>query len=152
MVPFDFRQSQPPPPLPPSELETLTVAEAVMPIPTPQPNTNASDTKRRKDASFERLPPKSPGLQKVVKPRLNLDQPDNIGMTPLMICAEAGQNGFRMVVGLVSAGCDIAAVDKMGMTALHYACYVGAIATVRFLIEEAGEFSDKRPLDLLNFQ
>ncbi|VDL86022.1 unnamed protein product [Schistocephalus solidus] len=73
-------------------------------------------------------------------------------MTPLMICAEAGQNGFRMVVGLVSAGCDISSVDKMGMTALHYACYVGAIATVRFLIEEAGEFSDKRPLDQLNFQ
>ncbi len=73
-------------------------------------------------------------------------------MTSLMICAEAGQSGFRMVIGLVSAGCDIAVIDKMGMTALHYACYVGAIPTVRFLIEEAGEFSDKRPCDLLNLQ
>ncbi|BHF84417.1 hypothetical protein SprV_0902756800 [Sparganum proliferum] len=149
LVPLDFRQPQQQHPL---ELETPLVADAVTPFPPPPPSTMPSDTKRRKDASLERLPPKSPALQKVVKPRLNLDQPDNIGMTPLMISAEAGQNGFRMVVGLVSAGCDISAVDKMGMTALHYACYVGAIATVRFLIEEAGEFSDKRPLDLLNFQ
>ncbi|VDK35855.1 unnamed protein product [Taenia asiatica] len=91
-----------------------------------------------------------------VKPpvsRLNLNQADNVaqsqvatdfwsvlipllptppptGMTPLMLCAEAGRSGFRMVFGLVSAGCDISAVDKIGMTALHYACYVGAVPTV----------------------
>lgn len=77
----------------------------------------------------------------------------SLGMTPLMLCAEAGQSGFRMVFALVSAGCDISAVDKIGMTALHYACYVGAAPTVRFLLEEAGEFSDKKDTcDLLNLQ
>lgn len=75
-----------------------------------------------------------------------------LGMTPLMLCAEAGQSGFRMVFGLVSAGCDISATDKIGMTTLHYACYVGAVPTVRFLLEEAGEFSDKKASDLLNLQ
>lgn len=69
-----------------------------------------------------------------------------------MLCAEAGQSGFRMVFGLVSAGCDISAVDKIGMTALHYACYVGAVPTVRFLLEEALEFSDKKACDILNLQ
>ncbi len=75
-------------------------------------------------------------------------------MTPLMICAEAGQAGLRCVTALVRAGCDIGAVDKMGMTALHYACYVGSLTTARFLIEEAGEFADpQHPLDvLLNLQ
>ncbi|EUB56959.1 Tankyrase-1 [Echinococcus granulosus] len=91
----------------------------------------------------------------IVKPppsRLNLNQADNVGMTPLMLCAEAGQSGFRMVFALVSAGCDISAVDKIGMTALHYACYVGAVPTVRFLLEEALEFSDKKAYDILNLQ
>lgn len=73
-------------------------------------------------------------------------------MTPLMLCAEAGQSGFRMVFGLVSAGCDISVTDKVGMTTLHYACYVGAVPTVKFLLEEAGEFSEKRACDLLNLQ
>ncbi|VDD75147.1 unnamed protein product [Mesocestoides corti] len=90
--------------------------------------------------------------EKPIESRLNLNQPDNVGMTPLMLCAEAGPSGFRMVFGLVSAGCDVAAVDKMGMTALHYACYVGAVLTVRFLLEDAFEFSEKRPCDLLNLQ
>ena len=93
-----------------------------------------------------------PNNTKLTEPRLNLNQADNVGMTPLMLCAEAGQSGFRMVFGLVSAGCDISAVDKIGMTALHYACYVGAVQTVRFLLEEASEFSDKRACDLLNLQ
>ncbi|VDL86021.1 unnamed protein product [Schistocephalus solidus] len=77
LVPFAFRQPQPQQqPQPPIELQTLTVADSVTPLP---PNTNLSDTKRRKDSSVEGLPPRFLNLQKVVKPRLNLNQPDNIG-------------------------------------------------------------------------
>ncbi|KAL5961775.1 Ankyrin-1, partial [Taenia solium] len=116
--------------------------------------------KRKNTTSLEVIPDSSASSavsnQPVtVKPpvsRLNLNQADNVGMTPLMLCAEAGQSGFRMVFGLVSAGCDISAVDKIGMTALHYACYVGAVPTVRFLLEEALEFSGKKACDILNLQ
>ncbi|KAM3187179.1 hypothetical protein ACTXT7_002833 [Hymenolepis weldensis] len=110
--------------------------------------------KKKNTNSLEVITNKSnkSNVQNEVKSRLNLNQADNVGMTPLMLCAEAGQSGFRMVFGLVSAGCDISATDKIGMTTLHYACYVGAVPTVRFLLEEAGEFSDKKASDLLNLQ
>ncbi|VDM16828.1 unnamed protein product [Hydatigera taeniaeformis] len=115
--------------------------------------------KKKNTTSLEVIPdsssPATSNKPATVKPpasRLNLNQADNVGMTPLMLCAEAGQSGFRMVFGLVSAGCDISAVDKIGMTALHYACYVGAVPTVRFLLEEALEISNKRACDILNLQ
>ncbi|VDO07178.1 unnamed protein product [Rodentolepis nana] len=113
---------------------------------------NGNKKKNTSSLEFITYRPDIASSPKQVKSRLNLNQVDNVGMTPLMLCAEAGQRGFRMVYALVSAGCDISATDKIGMTTLHYACYVGAVPTVRFLLEEAGEFSDKKASDLLNLQ
>ncbi|TPP63139.1 Ankyrin 23:unc44 [Fasciola gigantica] len=79
-------------------------------------------------------------MQTCRKPRLDLDRPDKIGMlrmTALMIAAEAGNSGLSMTMALVKAGCSVAAVDKVGMTPLHHACYVGALNVVRYLLEGA---------------
>ncbi|VDP82714.1 unnamed protein product [Echinostoma caproni] len=92
--------------------------------------------------------------QVYIRPRLDLDRPDKIGtcpnvsfinfdpvfpvyfgMTALMIAAEAGNSGLNMTIALVKAGCNVAAVDKVGMTPLHHACYVGALSVVRYLLE-----------------
>ncbi|CAL8109091.1 unnamed protein product [Calicophoron daubneyi] len=70
-----------------------------------------------------------------VRPRLELNKPDKIGMTALMLAAEAGNSGLNMTVALVNAGCNVAAVDKVGMTALHHGCYVGSLNVVRYLLE-----------------
>ncbi|CAH8652713.1 unnamed protein product [Dicrocoelium dendriticum] len=70
-----------------------------------------------------------------LRPFLDLNRPDKIGMTPLMIATEAGNSGLNMTVALVNAGCNVAVTDKVGMTALHHACYVGSLNVVRFLLE-----------------
>lgn len=69
------------------------------------------------------------------RPRLDLDRADKIGMTALMVAAETGNSGLAMTVALVNAGCSVTAVDKVGMTPLHHACYVGALNVVRYLLE-----------------
>ncbi|KAA3679749.1 uncharacterized protein DEA37_0014411 [Paragonimus westermani] len=70
-----------------------------------------------------------------VRPRLDLNRPDKIGMTALMIAAEAGNSGLNMIIALVQAGCNVAATDKVGMTALHHACYVGSLPVAQYLLE-----------------
>lgn len=56
-------------------------------------------------------------------------------MTPLMIAAEAGSSGLNMAIALVNAGSNLSLTDKVGMTALHHACYVGSLNMVRYLME-----------------
>uniref|UniRef100_A0AA85J6L8 ANK_REP_REGION domain-containing protein n=1 Tax=Trichobilharzia regenti TaxID=157069 RepID=A0AA85J6L8_TRIRE len=70
-----------------------------------------------------------------LRPRLDVDRPDKIGMTPLMIAAEAGSSGLNMAIALVNAGSSLSLTDKVGMTALHHACYVGSLIMVRYLME-----------------
>ncbi|CAH8635024.1 unnamed protein product [Schistosoma rodhaini] len=70
-----------------------------------------------------------------IRPRLDIDRPDKIGMTPLMIAAEAGSSGLNMAIALVNAGSNLSLTDKVGMTALHHACYVGSLNMVRYLME-----------------
>ncbi|CAH8556681.1 unnamed protein product [Schistosoma turkestanicum] len=70
-----------------------------------------------------------------LRPRLDIDRPDKIGMTPLMIAAEAGSSGLNMAIALVNAGSNLSLTDKVGMTALHHACYVGSLNMVRYLME-----------------
>lgn len=70
-----------------------------------------------------------------MRPFLDINRPDKIGMTSLMIATEAGNSGLNMTVALVNAGCNVAVTDKVGMTALHHACYVGSLNVVRFLLE-----------------
>ncbi|GAA28350.2 hypothetical protein CSKR_204028 [Clonorchis sinensis] len=81
-------------------------------------------------AASRQVPP-----QTNVRPLLDLDKPDKLGMTALMIAAEAGNSGLVMAMALIAAGCNVAATDKVGMTALHHACYVGSLNMVRFLLE-----------------
>ncbi|OON18380.1 ankyrin repeat protein [Opisthorchis viverrini] len=81
-------------------------------------------------AASRQVPP-----QTSVRPLLDLDKPDKLGMTALMIAAEAGNSGLVMAMALIAAGCNVAATDKVGMTALHHACYVGSLNMVRFLLE-----------------
>ncbi|CAH8624982.1 unnamed protein product [Heterobilharzia americana] len=71
----------------------------------------------------------------MIRPRLDIDRPDKIGMTPLMIAAEAGSSGLNMAIALMNAGSNISLTDKVGMTALHHACYVGSFNMVRYLME-----------------
>lgn len=57
-------------------------------------------------------------------------------MTALMIAAEAGGTaGLGMTCALITAGCNATLTDKVGMTALHHGCYVGALNVVRYLLE-----------------
>ncbi|KAL3308119.1 hypothetical protein Ciccas_013354 [Cichlidogyrus casuarinus] len=67
--------------------------------------------------------------------KVNIDKQDKIGMTALMIAAEAGTSGLNMFQSLLDAGAELKILDKMSMTALHYACYVGALSTVRCAFE-----------------
>ncbi|TNN07899.1 Ankyrin-2 isoform 1 [Schistosoma japonicum] len=76
-----------------------------------------------------------PSNSGLLRPRLDVDRPDKIGMTPLMIAAEAGSSGLNMAIALVNAGSNLALTDKVGMTALHHACYVGSLNMVRYLME-----------------
>lgn len=52
-----------------------------------------------------------------------------------MVAAETGNSGLAMTIALLNAGCSVTAVDKVGMTPLHHACYVGALNVVRYLLE-----------------
>ncbi|KAH8856474.1 Homeobox protein Wariai [Schistosoma japonicum] len=68
-----------------------------------------------------------PSNSGLLRPRLDVDRPDKI--------AEAGSSGLNMAIALVNAGSNLALTDKVGMTALHHACYVGSLNMVRYLME-----------------
>lgn len=82
------------------------------------------------------------------------DTPDNDGQTPLMVAAGAGHGAVART--LLELGAKIGAVDRKGMTALHYVATQGRQATARILLAHPGgvelvhreDKNGKTPLDL----
>jgi len=64
----------------------------------------------------------------------DLNQPDNIGRTPLHYAADSRM--ARMVSSLIMSGCNVDAGEAQHRTALHIAAENGSMDLVRILVEE----------------
>jgi ankyrin repeat protein len=91
-------------------------------------------------------------LQVLIKKRINLNQEDKVGITPLIIASMLGYTRLHEL--LIQNGANINHANKYGMTPLHIAACYGHVETVKLLIKygankNAESIDNITPYDLI---
>jgi ankyrin repeat protein len=86
-------------------------------------------------------------VSRIIASGADLKEPDNSGLTPLVLAALEGK--LEIVKLLLKQGAPLMGRDQKGFTALHAACHAGRLGVVEYLLESGAQVNDQNNHDKL---